>query len=161
MPETLFTTGQAAGATRLSAETIRRYVDQFNEYFSEKARIHVRGRRFTPADIKTLLTIRHLHYDRHPDDQIRQALAGEWTPPYQPAYDLEDVCRLVSHAENLLQEAIKLDKKTRHELLIADGTITAAGHELRLIRKHFGENLSLAAEVERLRNRILSLASDR
>lgn len=98
MAEILFTTGQASGFTHIKPQTMRRYIKDFGEFFSDGARIPKCGRRFTPQDMNRLRLIRHMFFERHKAEMVRTALLGKFENPNLETYDLEDVSRLVKES---------------------------------------------------------------
>ncbi len=89
-----YTTGQAAGFTRITVKTIQRYIREHPGFFSEKARQPKKGRRYTAQDIKNLLIIRQLSQARESQARIDDALAGRWTPESIPTMEIENVLQI-------------------------------------------------------------------
>jgi hypothetical protein len=115
MPK-LLTSGQASGLTQVSYMRLYHYVRDFPEYFSEGAKKHTRGRRWTPADIEIVLTIKALYINRLGKEVITQKLAEGWRLPSEgyltrEAIDslYEATMTLYDMAENIMTAAKKLN----------------------------------------------------
>jgi DNA-binding transcriptional MerR regulator len=54
----LHTSGEVTGLTKVPAVTVQRYVKTFPEFFSDRAKIHTKGRRYTTKDVELILVIR-------------------------------------------------------------------------------------------------------
>ena len=101
----LFTTGLVLGLTRLKLSTVQRYVKNFNEFFSDKARIPTRGRRFTGEDVKILLLIKHLYSLRESKAEIMKALNGEKELPAVAWFEFEDMFEIATRATKAASRA--------------------------------------------------------
>jgi DNA-binding transcriptional MerR regulator len=142
-----YTSGMVVGMTHIPAATIRRYVRDFKPYLSEEATKPHRGRRYTPQDIQTLLTIRHLYQERKSKAEIESALKGEWTPPALPRYDIEDATAIVAEARQYFLEA-------RQNSRNAQSLVHKAKASTSYLYKRFDE------VVEQLNNHVTSLRSE-
>lgn len=110
----LFTTGQTEGLTGLSLQQIQRYVRTYPQGFTQEARKPKKGRRFTGADIKSLLLIRHLLHTRR-KQFIPQALSGEWTPPDSMVFEVVDFMTMYQAMRAINLDTIKLLQKVEAE----------------------------------------------
>ena len=88
-------TGEASGITNTPATTIRRYIRDFRSFFSEQATRPTPGRRYTENDIKIILLVRHLYFQRYSRSQIDQVLSGELGLPGAESYQVEDLAQLL------------------------------------------------------------------
>lgn len=116
MPESVFTSGQASGMTRLPMGTIRRYVTQFNEHFSPCAQIATRGRRFTVKDIDLLLQIRKLYQEGFTTEAVQNALQGEWRKDSRARPGVVEAAQLVTRAQELLNDTQTIIQRTSNRL---------------------------------------------
>jgi DNA-binding transcriptional MerR regulator len=107
-------TGQTAGLTGLSMQTIQRYVKRYPVGFSETARKPTKGRRFTGADVRALLLINRLLNTRR-KPMIEKALRGEWSPPDQAIYEIHDLMSMYQALERVKQDTLTLLKTVRDE----------------------------------------------
>lgn len=157
MSDKLLTSGQASGATQLSLKTIRRYVSTYRPYFSPAARIMTRGRRFTPGDIHKLVTIHQLYQRHYPAKQIHAALAGEWSPDDLPSFTTEQVTQLVSNAQELLSQAIQLDRQTRQTLSLVEVNNREAIVELKRANRELLTVKAMRADIQLINRKVLEL----
>lgn len=111
-----YSSGNVVGMTGISACTIRRYIRDFRQFFSESAQQPHRGRRYTADDQRKLLSIRHLYSERKSRDKIMSALEGKWTPPSMPRYDIEDTTKIIACAHEMLRETKKYSDKAEAQV---------------------------------------------
>ncbi len=101
----LFTAGEIRGITRLPAQTIRRYVNDFSEFFSEPARIPTKGRRFNGQDIKTLLIIRNMKSTHAGNDKILATLQDKNQLANTARFEELNAVKILSAAREDLKQA--------------------------------------------------------
>ena len=73
-----FSSGQVSGITELHRQSLYRYVKDFPEFFSETARQHKQGRRWTREDLEMIQAIRCLYHERTGKEKIREMIKGGW-----------------------------------------------------------------------------------
>lgn len=105
-----FTTGQVSGVCKTPQVTIRRYIKDYKSSFSEQATRPTKGRRYTEADIKTILLIRHLYFERFRKPKIQQVLSGELVIPGLENYQVHDVIQLLQSTLSQVDRANKIYK---------------------------------------------------
>lgn len=88
-------TSRVSGLTGIPIRTIQDYVRDFRDQFSEGARQRSKGRQFTDADRKTLLTIKRARSERIPDEEIRKIISGESVLPLANEYNEQDIKKMV------------------------------------------------------------------
>ena len=71
-------TGQMSAIVRVSFQSLYVYVRTFPEFFSESARQHTQGRRWTIEDLEMVQSIRCLYHERAGTEKIRELLASGW-----------------------------------------------------------------------------------
>jgi hypothetical protein len=123
-PERVFTTGQISGISGLGRQCLYRYVKDFGEFFSDTARQHKQGRRWTGADLELVESIHALHSKRSTNPKIRELLQGGWRLLDDRAGAREFISGLVDmvfvamqQSEDIAKEAMAamgdLQRKTR------------------------------------------------
>ena len=145
-----WTTGQTSGITHIPPQTLRRYVKDFQSYFSETARQPNKGRRFTRQDIDNLLLIRHLYNDNCSSEKITAALAGEWTPEAKPQYDNQDALTLFANVQEHASE-IKALKREFERL------VSASEHTFHRFNKVIESHTELKHQAPFMAQQIASL----
>jgi DNA-binding transcriptional MerR regulator len=93
-----YNTSQVSGMTGIHVRTMQDYVQSFRENFSEAARQPSKGRRFTDADIKTLLTIKRARSQRISDEDIKKIFSGEIVLPLAQEYNDDDIKQIALNA---------------------------------------------------------------
>lgn len=73
-----FTTGQVSGIASVGHQSLRNYVKQFPEFFSDTAKQHKQGRRWSLDDVAMVRGIAALYHERTGTAKIRELLAGGW-----------------------------------------------------------------------------------
>lgn len=143
----LFTAGQTSGITQLPAQTIRRYVSDFSEYFSEGAKIPTKGRRYTKQDIKNLLLIRNLKSSHTKNEKIKAALQSNSQPVSEGNYDDMNALKIVSYAraqnaetKQLITECIQISRQAMRTIA-----------EAKYITDRFSKSLELREETPMLK----------
>jgi DNA-binding transcriptional MerR regulator len=108
-----FTTGQMSGLTGIGRQSLYRYVKIYGEFFSETARQHKQGRRWTHDDILVASAIRALHHEKLGEKNIREKLKSGWKLSDNEAWSKELQSRLIdtvleayAHAEEISRQAI-------------------------------------------------------
>jgi DNA-binding transcriptional MerR regulator len=135
MASDLWTTGQTSGLTQIPPQTMRRYVQDYREFFSESAQRPTKGRRFTQQDINNLLMIRHLYNSNYSPERIKAALKGEWVPPAKPQYDSMDALTLVETARQQMESAADYAQQARYSAQRSKSAVDGAEHTLRQFRE--------------------------
>lgn len=135
MQEKPLSSGQVSGLLGLNPQTVRNYIRQFNEFFSDPARISSPGRRFSREDINRLLLIRHLYHDGKKADEIRAALHGDWTPPEVDHYNNMDALALLEAARKESEQAKQHNNQARQWARQAQSTVESAEHILHRFKK--------------------------
>lgn len=130
-----YTTGQAAGFTRLPVKTIQRYIREHADAFSPKAKQPQKGRRYTAQDIKNLLMIRQLSQAREPHDRISAALAGTWIPESMPMIEIENALQIAQVTQNAMTQSKGHADKAQNERLILEGNLNWIKKTLREMRE--------------------------
>lgn len=141
MGKETFSHGQTSGITGIPPQTLRRYIHDYKEFFSESAQKPTKGRRFTPVDINNLLLIRHLYFERIAPDRIRAALRGEWQPAAIPQYNNQDALTLVKAAQERLEATGEYSKQARQAARQAQSVVDAAGHIVNRFKKVIDKQL--------------------
>jgi DNA-binding transcriptional MerR regulator len=95
MSDMNLSTGQLSGITRVSYMALYRYVRDYSEFFSDTAKQHKRGRRWTMADLEVVQAIRYLQHERTPKAEIHRLLSSGWRPPANSAFNMETLTRLI------------------------------------------------------------------
>ena len=72
------TTGQISAIIRIGFQSLYVYVRTFPEFFSESARKHTQGRKWTIEDLEMVQSIRCLYHERTGTEKIRELLASGW-----------------------------------------------------------------------------------
>jgi hypothetical protein len=144
MKELELTTGQLSGVTLLSYGSIYRYVKDFPDFFSDRARQHTRGRRWTIKDLEAVQAIRYLYHDNTPREQIYQMLSEGWRPLM--ADTTETITKLVEATLTEAAEARKFIKSEQKAL-----------EDFRLYNRTLWET---SEEVRRLKERVTKLEED-
>ncbi len=108
MDEIKFTTGQILGITLINRMTLFRYVKDFHEFFSETAKQHKKGRRWTVNDLEVVQAIRYLHHEHKGNVYIRQLLSKGWRSSISRPYDIESISRLLNRSFTNAEEARQL-----------------------------------------------------
>lgn len=134
MANDLWTTGQTSGLTQIPPQTLRRYVHDYRQFFSESAQRPTKGRRFTQQDIDYLLLIRHLYNNNFGPEKIESALKGEWVPPAKPQYNNLDALTLVENARQQMASAGDYARQARANAQSAQNVVNAASHMLNQFR---------------------------
>ena len=151
-----FTTGYVSGVTRIPVKTIQEYISKFRDHFSTTAGQTKKGRRFLPADIDKLQTIKRLRAERIPDDEIKQILAGELPLKLAHQFREDEVKNMAAHsleiftqAENtiekaedtlaearrMMREAQELQQQTRRENQAVRNEVQAVLREMQKFRE--------------------------
>jgi DNA-binding transcriptional MerR regulator len=146
-----YTTGQAAGFTRLNVKTIQRYIRNHADYFSPKAKQPQKGRRYTAQDIKNLLLINQLSKLRTPKERINEALAGRWIPESMPMIEIENALQIAQVTQTAMAQSKGHADKAQNERLILEGNLTWIKKTLREMRETIEAHES---ELYRLRQLI-------
>jgi len=108
MLDETYTSGNVEGMTGIPIRTIQDYVKDFRDCFSAEAAKPAKGRRFTDADLKTLLTIKRARSQRIPDDDIRAILRGEVDFPLAQEYNEKDIKQIAINAAEMTERAFKV-----------------------------------------------------
>jgi DNA-binding transcriptional MerR regulator len=120
------TTGQVSGLLSIPVCSLQRYVREFSKYFSESARQHHRGRRWTAEDVNLLMIIRKMHQAQAGPKNIEEALESyhQAAAPADPQPQVMDSFTLLAtaaavleevHAERVKVEALVLQAKWNEE----------------------------------------------
>lgn len=158
MSSELFSTGRTSGITAIPPQTLRRYVQDFKEFFSESAQKPTKGRRFTSQDINNLLLIRHLYFERTSPDRIRAALRGEWAPAAAPQYNNQDALLIVEAAQKRMEATKGYVKEAKQAAYQANNVVDAARHILERFREVIeGGSPDYQARINALERRITTL----
>lgn len=115
-----FTAGRASGATDIPLVTMRRYVNEFSEHFSESARISSRGRRYSDKDIELLLKIRLLYGRGLNQREVAKVLDGNWDPEGMTQREIGQAALLIKNAAELHEKAETVLRNMRSELQSMD-----------------------------------------
>lgn len=107
------TTGQVAGLTQVAPMRLYHYVKDFPEFFSEGAKIHKRGRRWTPEDIEIVLSIKALYHDRTGKENIRQLIAQGWRMESSSFFGREALETLLEAAQVYEYNAKQVNKSAQ------------------------------------------------
>jgi hypothetical protein len=138
----LLTSGQVAGRTETNPMRLYHYVKDFPEYFSESARKHTRGRRWTPADVEIVLSIKSLYHGRMGKENIKQLLSQGWRMESDSFYGREALDTLLEAAQVYESNATEMIKKTQTLNFQAETmlkTIRQDHEALVAMRKQFSE----------------------
>ena len=149
----LFTTGEVRGITMLSSMSVYRFTRDFPEFFTEAARQHQRGRRFTGDDVVMLLSIESLYHKREGKEKIRAELAGGWRLGNQPLDSKESgevISRLLSICSDLQGAASEFQELANQRTKELDRLYkqTAGDHQA-LLNLQKGM-LGISSEITRL-----------
>jgi len=117
MNNTLLSTGQVSGATEIPDSTMRRYIRELPEFFSDDAKRDTKGRRYTERDIDFMLAIRGYCNRGLSFEEIRKEFENKKFDPQRPSRrDVADAVRVVANANNLLDQARRFQNKCEIEL---------------------------------------------
>lgn len=100
------TIGQTSGFTGISHKRIRDYLADYGSFFSPTATTKTK-KRFTTADIKTLLLIHQMGLDHQHKPAILAALEAGPDAPGAAQYELSGLLALARKAESLAESASK------------------------------------------------------
>jgi hypothetical protein len=89
------------------------YVRDFPEFFTEGAKIHKRGRRWTPEDIRVVLSIKALFHDRAGRENIRELLAQGWRIENSAIFGQEALSTLLEAAQLYEVNAAEVNKTAK------------------------------------------------
>jgi hypothetical protein len=106
-------TGQAAGLTQVSPMRLYHYVKDFPEFFSEGAKVHKRGRRWTNDDIEIILSIKALYHTRTGKENIRSLIAQGWRMEADSFFGREALDTLLEAAQVYEYNASQVNKTAR------------------------------------------------
>lgn len=104
------TTGNLCGFLSISPSSVYQYVYNFPQFFSDGAKQHKRGRRWSLSDIEIIQSIRHLRMERAGTKRITEVLASGWRSESKPAVERELVGHLIEVTEILLDQVTE-DRK--------------------------------------------------
>lgn len=157
MQKTL-TTGQVSGLLGIPVCSLQRYVREFSKHFSESARKHTRGRRWTAADIDTLMVIRRLHQEQAGIKAIDQALESyhQGDIPVDPQPPVMDSFALLETAAAVLEEVKAERTKVQALVLEAKWNENKYTHFTEWAERNI---VSLRKEIQRLDQAYYKLGS--
>lgn len=125
------------GMTRIPMRTIQAYVREFRDYFSESARKPSKGRRFTPADVDILQTIKRLRAERVPDEEIRKVLTGEVPLKLAHQFDEAQIKDFAANALEYFEDASHTLAKADHLIKDARAQIAELNNEKKLLQADY------------------------
>lgn len=101
-----YTTREVSARTGLPIITIQRYIKQFPEGFSDRAKIPARGRRYTGEDIRILIFIRQQLRARTPRAEIHDELTRRRATiaHLTPLYDIDSMMTFTHQVDLRLQD---------------------------------------------------------
>jgi DNA-binding transcriptional MerR regulator len=149
MTDKTYSTAQVSGMLDMPIRTIQGYVHDLRDCFSETARKPAKGRQFTDADIKILLTIRRARAMRMTDDEIRKIISGEVSLPLAQEYSEADIKNIAVSAYEKLEITAQF-LNTCNETMT--NIRTSSGRLWQTVRVLQEENAKLIKQVEQLRN---------
>jgi DNA-binding transcriptional MerR regulator len=123
-----FTTGQVSGITWLTQPTLYKYTQEFPDLFSDTARQHHKGRRWSGADLKAIQTIRTLKHSRLGHDNTAAALASGYRDVLSPAADREEFSRLAATIFEQMDTVKRELEETKKELVSVRSFSQRLGH---------------------------------
>ena len=101
----LLSTGNVVGATNIPDGTLRRYVINFPDLFSDGAKIHSKGRRWTDKDINMALSIRGYCVRGFSFPEIKKTIKeGKFDPQQMTRREVSDSVRVFSNAQTVLEK---------------------------------------------------------
>lgn len=162
MTDEIYTAGQVSGITGIHPASIRRYVQDYREFFTEGAQRPSKGRRYSQEDVKRLLLIRHLNQEHRPKETIQAALKGVWAPAAQRTYDTFDALALVDTAKGQMTSAANYAREARQAAQQAQSTVNAANHILNRFNKAIAAREQvpdLIEKVKQLEQRLAAIES--
>ena len=120
MGEGLLTSGQISGMAGIGKMSLYHYVKDFPEFFTDSAKKHKKGRRWSLSDFEVVQAIRYLYHERKGKEFVRETLAAGWRPAVNPAYSSETLARLINQvlssseqSEETLKDAHKAIKRLK------------------------------------------------
>ena len=131
--------------TKIPIKTIQEYVSSFREHFSDKAGQAKKGRRFLPADIDRLQTIKRLRSARIPDEEIKQILAGEIPFKLAHQFNEDEVKNMAAHSLEIYEQAKSMLEEV-NDIVAKTKTMIAGMIQLQTQVKQ--ENQSVKNEVQ-------------
>jgi hypothetical protein len=144
------TSGQVAGLTQISPMRLYHYVRDFPEFFSEGAKIHKRGRRWSPEDIELVLSIKSLYHDRTGKENIRQLIAQGWRMEKSSFYGREALNALLETAEVYYANAAEVNKTAKALTWETQAMLKTARHDHEAVIKMRAELSELEAKFYNL-----------
>ena len=112
------TSGQVTGLTQVTPQRIYHYVKDFPEFFTEGAKVHHRGRRWTTEDVEIILSIQALYHDRTGRENIRQLIGQGWRMKKEFVFGRESLSNIL--------EVAQIYSDSAHQLKITSDQLTAA-----------------------------------
>ena len=143
------TTGEASGICNTPATTIRRYIRDFKSSFSEQATRQTQGRRYTEKDIKIILLVRHLYFQRYSRSQIEKVLAGELGIPSSESYEVQDLAQLLEQTLGEVEKVKDIYKRIKLSRNNVEATRSEIDHYFLAYRKQLQQ---FRAELTQLQN---------
>jgi len=137
MMDKTYSTAQVDGMTSIPTRTMQGYVKDFRDCFSETARQPSKGRRFTDADIKTLLTIKRARSQRITDDDIRKIISGEINYPLAQEYKDDDIKQMAVSASENLKRAMLINDYSEEMIAHAKASMTTMQNEIQKMQEEF------------------------
>ena len=89
------------------------YVRDYGQFFSETARVHKRGRRWTTEDVRVILSIKALYHDRAGKENITKLLAQGWRMENSAIFGQEALSTLLEAAQLYEVNAAEVNKSAR------------------------------------------------
>jgi hypothetical protein len=93
---------------------LHHYTRTFPEFFSEGARKHTRGRRWTNDDIEIILSIKALYHDRIGKENIRKLLSDGWRMEKSAFFGREALDTLFEACQVYAVNAAEVNKSALH-----------------------------------------------
>ena len=103
--KTDLTTGQVSAIVRIGFQSLYVYVRNFPEFFSESARQHTQGRRWTIEDLEMVQSIRCLYHEKAGTQKIRELLASGWRLHNVQIWTRELISLTLNYAQDCQAEA--------------------------------------------------------
>lgn len=144
-----YQTRTVEGMTNIPIRTIQDYVRDFRDHFSETARIKSKGRRFTPADVDILQTIKRLRGERVADEEIRKVLSGEVPLKLAHQFNEAQVKDFAANAVEYFENANNALWRANQLVKEANAKIAQLEQERELLRKDYR---ALRDRVDRFKN---------